>query len=114
MKTLSELEVATTKWSMDRGIIQNGKVPTQALKLVSEIGELSDAIIKGEEIHDHIGDVLVLLTNICAMSGTNLTECWNVAYNDIKDRKGFLNAEGNFIKEEDRNYAKLFDEFQNS
>jgi len=111
MKTLSKLEELTIKWSEDRGIIQNGKPTTQGLKLVSEIGELCDNLIKGNDIKDDIGDCLVVLCNIAKMKGTNLVECWNQAYNDIKDRKGFLNAEGNFIKEEDRNYAKLFEEF---
>ena len=35
------------------------------------------------------------------MNNTNLTNCWNVAYADIKDRKGYLNENGTFIKDGD-------------
>ena len=42
----------------------------------------------------------VVLTHIARLSGTNITECVKVAYNDIKDRKGkFIN--GSFIKQSD-------------
>ena len=32
------------------------------------------------------------------INGTTLDECIEIAYNDIKDRKGFLNTDGVFIK----------------
>jgi len=89
-----------TAWSHERGIIANGKVTTQTLKLVSEIGELADNVAKGNDVTDDIGDCLVVLNNIAIMSGTSLDVCLKHAYNDIKDRKGYLNAEGVFIKEE--------------
>ena len=89
-----------TAWSRQRGILENGKVTTQTLKLVSEIGELADNVAKGSDVTDDIGDCLVVLNNIAIMSGTSLDVCLKHAYNDIKDRKGYLNAEGVFIKEE--------------
>ena len=106
--TLNELEELTLKWSHDRGIIKNGKPTTQALKLVSEMGELADNIAKNnyEGAKDDIGDCLVVLTNLSAQIGTNIQECWNVAYDDIKDRKGFLNSNGTFIKDTDPNYQE--------
>ena len=88
-----------TAWSRERGIIANGKIATQTLKLVSEMGELADNIAKGNDVTDDIGDCLVVLNNIAIMSGTSLDACLKHAYNDIKDRKGYLNAEGVFIKE---------------
>ena len=102
--TLNEYEKLTIEWSEARGIIKNGKVTTQGLKLVSEIGELTDNIIKGNDTKDDIGDCLVVLTNLAKMSGTTLEECWEVAYNDIKDRKGYLNENGTFIKDTDPSY----------
>jgi hypothetical protein len=33
------------------------------------------------------------------MKDTNLQECYGIAYNDIKDRIGYLNANGVFVKE---------------
>jgi len=106
---LNKLEEKTLQWSKDRGIIDNGKVETQVLKLISEMGELADNVAKGKDIKDDIGDCLVVLTNIATMSGTDLLECWEVAYDDIKDRKGFLNKNGTFIKESDASYKELFE-----
>ena len=99
--TLIDYEELTLQWSADRGILTNSTAVTQGMKLVSEIGELCDNIIKNKDVKDDIGDCLVVLTNIAALSGTNLTECWAHAWNDIKDRRGYLNEHGNFIKEAD-------------
>lgn len=111
---LKDLEGLTLKWSHDRGILTNGKDTTQALKLVSEVGELCDNIAKGADCKDDIGDCLVVLTNLASLRGYTLAECWEVAYNDIKDRKGFLNANGNFIKSTDPKYNQLLMEFQDA
>lgn len=100
---MSKLELyvdLVTAWSRERGILANGKVTTQTLKLVSEMGELADNVAKGRDVIDDIGDCLVVLNNIAVMSGTTLEACLKHAYNDIKDRKGYLNAEGVFIKQE--------------
>lgn len=99
--SLEKLEELTIKWSEDRGIIKNSNSLTQFAKLISEAGELADNIAKGRNIEDDIGDCLVVLCNIAKINNTNLTNCWNVAYNDIKDRKGYLNENGTFIKDGD-------------
>ena len=178
MKTLSELEQATLQWSYDRGILTNGKATTQALKLMSEAGELAGNLNNNNDIKDDIGDCLVVLTNLAGLTKTSLdecglqslgfvempgenyferniilsfldilgklcdnvakgldikidiklalvnlqeicnfyelsmVECWNLAYEDIKDRKGFLNEHGNFIKSTDKNYPQLLLEFE--
>lgn len=101
MNTLDIYEQLTLAWSNERGITVNGKATTQALKLVSEVGELADNIIKDRDCRDDIGDCLVVLTNLAKLKGYTLSECWDKAYNDIKDRKGYLNEHGNFIKEGD-------------
>ena len=111
ISTLNEFEIAVRQWSYDRGILTNGKDTTQALKLVSEVGELCDNIAKGADCRDDIGDCLVVLTNIAALRGYTLLECGLVAYDDIKDRKGFLNEHGNFIKSTDPKYEQLLMEF---
>jgi hypothetical protein len=98
---LIEVEELVLVWSEERGITTNGKVTTQALKLVSEVGELCDNVGKGRDIKDDIGDCLVVLINIAKLSNLTLAECGSHAYNDIKDRKGYLNEHGNFIKEGD-------------
>jgi hypothetical protein len=75
---------------------------------------LCDNLAKGKDVKDDIGDMFVVLTNIARLEGTTLVECANVAYEDIKDRKGFLNANGNFIKSTDVNYAELLAKFEDS
>lgn len=91
-----------TMWSHDRKIIQNGNVLAQGLKLVSEVGELSDNLAKGRDIKDDIGDCLVVLNNLALMQGLSLDDCCEKAWNDIKDRKGHMNEHGVFIKESDK------------
>lgn len=108
---LNELDTLTAEWSHDRGILTNGNAITQCLKLMSELGELADNLAKGKDVTDDIGDCAVVLCNISRLSGTTLGKCWNHSYNEIKDRKGFLNEHGNFIKEEDPSYQQLKMEF---
>lgn len=101
MRDLNTLRDLTLAWSSDRGLLKNGKTITQALKLVSEVGELCDNVGKGRSIKDDIGDCLVVLTNLAYLENLTLEECWEFAYEEIKDRKGYLNEHGNFIKEGD-------------
>lgn len=110
---LEELETLTTKWAYDRGILTNGKTITQAMKLGEEFGELCSSVAKGKDFKDDVGDMLVVLNNICKMNNTTLRECWNISYDDIKDRKGFLNEDGVFIKDTDPNYVQALMEFEN-
>tara|TARA_R110000796_G_scaffold234479_1_gene353301 strand:+ start:285 stop:593 length:309 start_codon:yes stop_codon:yes gene_type:complete len=102
---MDELIQLCTKWSSDRGIFVNGTIQTQTLKLVSEIGELADNVAKQRDIADDIGDCLVVLNNLAVMYELSLEECLEVAYLDIKDRKGYLNGAGVFIKDSDRKVA---------
>lgn len=88
-------------WAMKRGIINNSTPLAQFAKLVSEIGELGDNIAKQRDITDDIGDCLVVLNILAIMNETTLEECLKVAYNDIKDRKGYMNSNGVFIKDGD-------------
>ena len=90
-----------TQWGLDRKIIQNGDILAQGLKLVSEVGELADNLAKGRCIKDDVGDCMVVLNNLVHMTGLTLDECLEQAWNDIKDRKGYMNKHGIFIKEGD-------------
>ena len=103
MNTLDELENKIIFWGMERGITVNGNPETQTLKLVSELGELAENIAKGryEAAKDDIGDMIVVLIMIADLIGTDIRTCLKVAYDDIKDRKGFLNEHGVFVKEGD-------------
>lgn len=90
-----------TKWANDRKIIQNGNILAQGLKLVSEVGELADNLAKGRDTKDDIGDCIVVLNNLIQMQGYTLEQCLEQAWGDIKDRKGYMNEHGVFIKEGD-------------
>ena len=98
--SFAEVEMEVIRWSEARGIIQNSDSKTQVLKAVSEMGELADAVIKRDKaaVIDGIGDVLVCLVNVAAIEDVDLTACLKAAYTEIKDRKGYLNKEGVFIK----------------
>lgn len=96
-----DLEEKVEQWAYDRGILTNGTATAQLLKFIAEAGELADAHNKNDEagIIDGIGDVLVCLINYCAIAGLDMLTCLGMAYDEIKDRKGYLNANGVFIKE---------------
>jgi len=65
--------------------------------------KLLDALNKGDKqaLKDAVGDVFVTLVMVCETSGITMEESVNLAYDEIKDRKGFLNEDGIFIKEQD-------------
>ena len=92
--------VNTVNWHHARNLIEGSDDKTQFAKLIQEAGELSDNICKGKDVRDDIGDMMVVLINIAERNGLSLTECLQVAYNDIKDRKGRM-VDGVFLKEAD-------------
>lgn len=104
MTCIHKLEENVLTWANDRGLLKNSTASQQFLKLVSEMGELADNLAKGKCVKDDIGDCLVVLTVIANLKGTNLKECLGVAWDDIKDRKGFLNENGVFVKDTDPSY----------
>ena len=57
-------------------------------------------IARGKDLQDDIGDMLVVLINIALRNKYDLYECLEVAWDDIKDRKGKM-VDGVFIKESD-------------
>lgn len=99
--TWNMVEMDVIRWSEKRGIIQNSDSKTQLLKAFSEMGELADAINKKDRpgIIDGLGDVLVCLINVAAIEDLDLTKCLESAYDQIKNRTGFLNENGVFIKD---------------
>lgn len=102
MANFIELELKVIQWAEARRIIPNATPESQFLKAVAEMGELADAINKGDMpgIKDGVGDVLVCLINMSALLDISLTECLALAYDEIKDRKGTLMPNGVFVKDE--------------
>lgn len=89
------------EWAYDRDLISGRSNPNaQFLKLLEEVGELSRAIQKGNttEFVDAIGDVVVVLTIMATQRNINIEDCIQLAYHEIKDRKGKM-VNGVFVKE---------------
>ncbi len=99
--TFASTEMEVVRWGEARGIIQNGKPLGQATKTIEEVAELFDALLKNnkEEAVDAIGDIMVTLTMLCGILDVNLTDCYEHAYQQIKDRKGYLRPDGIFVKQ---------------
>ena len=90
------------RWADNRNLIKGSTAKDQICKLVQEVGELSDAVCKGNRgnIQDELGDCIVVLKILAAQNGLSIHECLNTAYAKIKNRKGTM-RDGIFIKEED-------------
>ena len=93
-------------WHHDRNLIEGSDDKTQFAKLIQEVGELSDNLCKGKDIRDDVGDIVVVLVNLCARNRISFLSCLDQAWNDIKDREGIM-FEGVFIKSTDTRYAEL-------
>ena len=90
------------QWASDRNIIYGATMQAQFVKLIEEIGELAEGIAKGrpEVIKDGIGDAVVVLTILAAQHGVTIEDCIEIAWNEIKDRKGRM-VGGVYLKESD-------------
>lgn len=99
--TWNIVELDVIRWSEARGIIPNSTSLAQHKKAEEEMAELKQALKakNKEEIIDGLGDVLVCLINIAALEDLDLTKCLESAYQEIKDRKGYMNKDGIFVKQ---------------
>jgi hypothetical protein len=99
--TFVDLELHVIQWAEARKIIPNSTPEAQYMKAISEMGELADALLKKNpnDIKDAIGDTVVCFINMCALLDINLTDCLEVAYLQIKNRKGSLLPNGVFVKQ---------------
>ena len=97
----ADVELQIIRWAESRRIIPNSTPEVQLLKAVSEMGELADATLKKdrEGMEDAVGDVMVCLVNYCALQDLNLVDCMEVAYDQIKNRRGTLLPSGVFQKD---------------
>lgn len=67
---MKELENKVIQWAEQRGIFTNSDPKSQALKTVSEVGEMCDNVLKGRDCRNDIGDIVVTLILQCKMQGT--------------------------------------------
>lgn len=76
-------------WATERGIYEHSTPDVQLLKMLSEIGELADAFIKGEPLEEKIGSVAICWINYCEMKGFSLEKPHNTTEWD--KRYGYTN-----------------------
>ena len=92
--SFANVEMKVIQWSEARGIIPNSNPIAQWKKCMEEMEELRDALVANNlsETKDAIGDVTVCLINICALADIDFVQCLKGSYEEIKDRKGYMNA----------------------
>lgn len=124
MELEHELVTLTKKWFVDRDLENGGRLDKQALKLSEEFGELCAGYLKQnekltkdsigdcavvivglallikEDVHNNLVRAVAYLKSISKVLGYDFSDCFEVAYNEIKDRKGKW-IDGSFVKEED-------------
>jgi NTP pyrophosphatase (non-canonical NTP hydrolase) len=88
-------------WAEVRGLYEKGNTYVQYVKLQEEAGELAKALLKSDhdEVNDAIGDMVVVLTNLAHLHGTEIEYCIEDAYNIISKRTGKM-INGTFVKDE--------------
>ena len=104
IKTLDEYKELIRGWSEQRGILANGKVLAQITKHMEEGVEILDAYSNQDkdELIDAIGDSFVTLNNIAFTAGLDINECVEHAWNQIRNRTGYLRPDGVFVKDNDK------------
>lgn len=88
-------------WAIMRNL-DDADPTKQMLKLIEEIGEIASGMARGnmDEIKDGLGDVQVVITILAMQLGTSIEDCTQLAYDEIKDRKGKL-VDGVYVKDSD-------------
>lgn len=73
--SLGQFKLKVQTWATERGIYEHSTPLAQALKAVSEIGEVADAVIKDDHdaLKDGIGDTATCLVNVSFMAGIEIT-----------------------------------------
>lgn len=88
------------EWAKPKGLLNPDFSPKQFIKLVEEVGELANAMLKGNKAEqiDALGDIQIVLNILAEQLGFDLDECLKSAYEEIKNRTG-KTINGTFIKD---------------
>jgi|TARA_R100001510_G_scaffold1896_1_gene1488 phosphoribosyl-ATP pyrophosphohydrolase len=98
---LGTLAYLVEEWARMRGLLTADVQPEkQMLKLVEEVGETAKAVAYRDKwtLADGIGDCMVCLIVLAKQNDLDIEHCLEVAYEEIKDRKGVL-EDGLFKKD---------------
>ena len=98
---MDELITKVEQWAKDKGLDQ-ADPKAQFLKVAEEFGEIASAMARSNDelFKDSVGDVIVTLIILSMQKGTNVQECLELAYNEIKGRTGKM-VDGVFVKSSD-------------
>ncbi|MBT2215852.1 MazG-like family protein [Virgibacillus dakarensis] len=98
---LNELTANIEQWAAEKGL-DEADPNKQILKLAEEFGELCQGMVKGNatQVIDSIGDMYVVMTILSMQLDTDIRDCIQFAYDEIRDRKGKM-VNGVFVKEAD-------------
>ncbi|NRE78388.1 DUF1642 domain-containing protein [Enterococcus faecium] len=98
---MDELITKVEQWAKDKGLNQ-ADPKAQFLKVAEEFGEIASAMARSNDelFKDSVGDVIVTLIILSMQKGTNVQECLEMAYNEIKGRTGKM-VDGVFVKSSD-------------
>ena len=80
-------------WADQKGILSEGDPKTQLIKLMEELGELSEAVLK----NDAIGDSVIVLTGLAAMCQLCIEDCIEDSFAIVSKRNGKM-INGTFVK----------------
>ena len=95
---MNELITKVEQWAKDKGLNQ-ADPKAQFLKVAEEFGEIASAMARSNDelFKASVGDVIVTLIILSMQKGTNVQECLEMAYNEIKGRTGKM-VDGVFVK----------------
>lgn len=98
--TFDELIENIYGWADEKGLIKPEYIKSQFVKVIEELGEAASAITKNQrdELIDGLGDTFVTIIILTMQCGLTPQEVLNVAWDEIKDRKGKTTG-GVFIKQ---------------
>jgi NTP pyrophosphatase (non-canonical NTP hydrolase) len=99
--TYANTEMKVIQWGEARGIVKHSTSLAQANKTQEELNELFQAIAKGNKANmaDAYGDIMVTLVMGATIADLDLQTCFEMAYQEIKERTGSLNADGIWVKD---------------
>lgn len=98
---MNELTNKVEQWAMARDL-HTANPDKQMLKLIEEVGELASSLARNniEGAKDDLGDIQVVVDVLSMQLGTTSKECKQIAYDEIKYRKGKM-VNGVYVKESD-------------
>lgn len=104
---METLEVFVKLWAKQVGLTDGSTIEKQAMKLISEVGELFEEILNGniENARMELGDCFVIMFQIANRLETDSVTCVSMAYDKISNRECRM-VNGTLIRMESKKEAK--------